>query len=73
MFWHWNCTSALCQNSWRTYVKYYNLPVDSEVRRKYQTVLMNENINWKQQVICSALWSKGERRFPEDMPDIQCT
>ena len=65
--------SAYRQNNWRTYVKYHNLPVDPQLRRKYQTVLMNENINWKEQVICSALWSKRERHFHEDIPDIQCT
>ena len=71
---HWNCASALCQNSWRTKgVRYYNLPVDSELRRKYQAVLKNENVNWTKQVICSAHWSRGERLSPDDIPDVICT
>ena len=74
MVWHWNCASALCQNSWRTKgVRYYNLPVDSELRRKYQAVLKNENVNWTKQVICSAHWSRGERLSPDDIPDVICT
>ena len=67
MVWHWNCASALCHNSWRTKgVRYYNLPVDPEFRRKYQLVLKNENVNWTKQVICSAHWSRGSlaRGFP---------
>ena len=74
MVWHWNCASALCHNSWRTKgVRYYNLPVDPELRRKYQLVLKNENINWTKQVICSAHWSRGERLSPDDIPDVTCS
>ena len=62
------------QNSWRTKgVRYYNLPVDPELRRKYQAVLMNENVNWSKQVICSAHWSKGESLSPDDIPDVICS
>lgn len=55
MVWHWNCTSALYQNSWRTKgVRCFNLPVDPELRRKYQLVLKNENVNWtRQYLFCS--------------------
>ena len=74
MVWHWNCASALCHNSWRTKgVRYYNLPVDPELRRKYQLVLKNENVNWTKQVICSAHWSRGERLSPDDIPDVICS
>ena len=53
MVWHWNCASALCHNSWRTKgVRYYNLPVDPALRRKYQLVLKNANVSWTKQVIC---------------------
>ena len=71
---HWNCASALCHNSRRTKgVRYYNLPVDPELRRKYQLVLKNENVNWTKQVICSAHWIKGERLSPDDIPDVICS
>jgi len=74
MVWHWNCASALCHNSWRTKgVRYYNLPVDPALRRKYQLVLKNENVNWTKQVICSAHWSRGERLSPDDIPDVICS
>ena len=54
-------------------MRYYNLPVDSELRRKYQAVLKNENVNWTKQVICSAHWSRGARLSPDDIPDINGT
>lgn len=74
MVWHWNCASTLCQNSWRTRgVRYYTLPVDPELRRKYNAVLKNENIDWGKHVICSAHWSKGERASLDDVPDIICS
>ena len=74
MVWDWNCASALCHNSWQTKgVRYYNLPVDPELRRKYQLVLKNENVNWTKQVICSAHWIKGGRLSPDDIPDVICS
>ena len=36
-------------------------------------VLMDENINWKKQEICSAHWSKGRRESIEDPSDVCCT
>ena len=49
------------------------MPVDPELRRKYQAVLKNENVNWSKQVICSVHWSKGERLSPDDIPDVICS
>ncbi|KAL9963294.1 hypothetical protein ACROYT_G032479 [Oculina patagonica] len=49
------------------------MPVDPELRRKYQAVLKNENVNWSKQVICSAHWSKGERLSLDDIPDVICS
>ena len=74
MVWHWNCASALCHNSWQTKgLRYYNLSVNPELRRKYQLVLKNENVNWTKQVICSAHWSRGKRFSPDDIPDVLCS
>lgn len=42
-------------------VRYVNLPVDPELRRNYQAVLKNEDINWR------------ERLSPGDIPDVICT
>ena len=71
---HWNCASALWQNSWWTKgVRCYNLPVYPELRRKYQAVLKNENFNWSKQVIFSDHWSKGDRLSPDDVPEVICS
>lgn len=73
MVFHWACASALCANNWRKKgLKYYRLPLDSELRSKYSTILKNANINWSKQVICSAHWSGGVRRSLEHLPDIIC-
>ena len=34
---------------------------------------MNENVNWKKHVICSAHWSSGKRENKNHLPDIICT
>ena len=34
---------------------------------------MNENINWRKHVICSAHWSSGKRENKNQLPDIICT
>ena len=60
--WHWNCASSLCTNNYRTKgITYYTLPSDPELQKGYRKVLMNENINWRKHVICSAHWSSGKR------------
>ena len=33
---------------------------------------MNENINWRTRVICSALWSSGKRENKNQLPNIIC-
>ena len=34
---------------------------------------MNENINWREHVMCSAHWSSGKRENKSQLPDIICT
>ena len=48
-------------------------PVDRELRRKYQLVLKNENVNRTKQFIRSAHWSRGKRLSPDDIPDVICS
>ena len=72
--WHWNCASSLCTNNYRTKgITYYTLPSDPELQKGYRKVLMNENINWRKHVICSAHWSSGKRENKNQLPDIICT
>ena len=72
--WHWNCASCLCTNNYRTKgITYYTLPSDPELQKGYRKVLMNENINWRKHVICSAHWSSGKRENKNQLPDIICT
>ena len=56
--WHWNCAGALCTNNWNEGLEFHTLtPIGKrkdELKASYLKVLMNENINWKKQVICSA-------------------
>ena len=71
--WNWNCASALCKNNFRTQgVTYFTLPSDPELQKGYAKVLMNENVNWRKHVICSAHWSK-ERKSKTQLPDVVCT
>ena len=55
--WHWNCAAVLCTNSWRTpgihYYKLCEIARDKELKRAYEKVLKNKNVNWKRHVICS--------------------
>ena len=72
--WHWNCASSFCTNNYRTKgITYYTLPSDPELQKGYRKVLMNENINWRKHVICSAHWSSGKRENKNQLPDIICT
>ena len=72
--WHWNCASSLCTNNYRTKgITYYTLPSDPELQKGYRKVLMNENINWRKHVICSAHLSSGKRENKNQLPDIICT
>jgi len=34
---------------------------------------MNEDINWRKHVVCSAHWSSGKRENKNQLPDIICT
>ena len=71
--WHWNCASALCKNNFRTKgVTYFTLPSDPELQKGYAKVLMNENVNWRKHVICSAHWNQG-RKSKNQLPDVICT
>lgn len=71
--WHWNCASALCTNNFRTEgVTYFTLPSEPELQKGYAKVLMNENVNWRKHVICSARWSDG-RKSKNQIPDVICT
>ena len=35
-------------------ITYYTLPSDTELQKGYAKVLVNENVNWRKHVICSA-------------------
>ena len=75
---HWHCAATLCTNSWRTKnknLKYYRLKEIAdcpEKRREYNKILKNKGINFKRDFICSAHWSKGERKNLNDLPDLPC-
>ena len=49
------------------------MPSDPELQKGYRKVLMNENINWRKHVICSAHWSSRKRENKNHLPDIICT
>ena len=55
--WLWNCASSLC-----------TLPGDPELQKGTRKVLMNENINWRKHVTCSAHWSSGKRENKNHWP-----
>ena len=66
--WHWSCASTFCKNSWKTpNVEYYTLTkvgsAPKTVQDAYLKVLgkRKEDVNFKQQVICSMHWSCGKR------------
>ena len=58
-------------------LEFYTLaPTDKrneELKASYMKDLMNENINWKKQMICSAHWSKERRESIKVPPDVICT
>ena len=55
--WLSNCASSLC-----------TLPGDPELQKGYRKVLMNENINWRKHITCSAHWSSGKRENKNHWP-----
>ena len=75
---HLHCATMLCTNSWRTKnknLKYYRLKEFAdcpEKWREYNKILKNKGINFKRDFICSAHWSKGERKNLIDLPDLPC-
>ena len=76
---HWNCSSALCFNNFKSLdksgnpVKYYKLPKDKKLQREYMKFFKTSGMNWKSGYICSAHWSTGSRASPSNIPDIAVT
>ena len=48
------------------------MPTDPELQKGYAKVLMNDIVNWRKHVICSAHWS-NERKLQNQLPDVICT
>ena len=72
--WQCSCASALCTNTFRTEgITYYTLPSDPELQKGYAELPMNENVNWRKHVICSAHWSTGKREDKHQLPDVICS
>ena len=73
---HWNCSSALCFNNYKTLdsngekLKYYRLPKEKKVQADYQRIFKTADFNWKIGYICAAHWSSCERKSPNQLPDI---
>ena len=73
---NWYCSSSLCFNNFKSKdkdgnpLKFYRLPSDKNVQSEYQRFFKTTGINWRKGHICAAHWSCGERKTPQDLPDV---
>ena len=72
---HWNCSSALCFNNYKTVDSNgqemkHRLPRDKKIQIEYQKFFKTSGFNWKNGYICAAHWSSRERKTPTDLPDV---
>lgn len=71
-----HCSSSLCFNNYLSKdqdgnkLKFYRLPRQPDIQRKYEKMFKTTGMNFKNGFICSAHWKDGVRKGTDDLPNI---
>ena len=74
MLHHYNCCVPGCTNSFRNApnLKFYRIPKDLELRKKYQVLLRNKTLKLEKEStrVCSVHFEEGEKLNRQHLPSI---